>query len=78
VEELFSIVNKLSGVSFATLLALVLFMQWKDYWGWSRDRHAVEKDRDEWKALALTNLGIAKQAIDHATKSQSRPPSVSE
>jgi hypothetical protein len=68
------IVNKLSGVSFATLLAIVLFTQWKDYWGWSRDRKAVEKDRDEWKALALENLGIAKKAVDHATRVESGPP----
>ena len=77
-EEILGIVNKLSGVSFATLLAVVLFGNFKDYWGWSRDRKAVEKDRDEWKALALENLGIAKQAIDHAAKNQSRPPSLSQ
>ena len=73
-EEILGIVNKLSGVSFATLLAVVLFAQWKDYWGWSRDRKAVEHDRDEWKALALENLGIAKKAVDHAARTESRPP----
>jgi hypothetical protein len=77
VDEILSLVNKLSGVSFATLLAIVLFTQWKDYWGWSRDRKAVEKDRDEWKALALENLGIAKKAVDHAARTQDGPPGLS-
>ena len=75
--EILEIVNKLSGVSFASLLAIVLYASWRDWWCWSRDRNAMQKDRDEWQAIALTNLGIAKKAIDHAAKSQSGPPSLS-
>ena len=69
--ETLELVNKLSGVSLATLLAIILWANWRDHWCWSRDRNAVTADRDEWKALAMTNLGIAKQAVRNASQTQS-------
>ena len=69
--ETLELVNKLSGVSFATLLAIILWGSYRDIWTWSRDRDALKTDRDEWKALAMTNLGIAKQAVRNASQTQS-------
>ncbi len=56
-EEILSLVNKLGGVSFATLLAVILWGSWKRIWVWGKDcdreiaairaRHAEEKA--EWK-----------------------------
>lgn len=69
-EDIILIVNKLGGVSFATLLALILWGGFKRIWVWGRDveamelRHANEKkaiydDRDFWRNIAIRATGLA-------------------
>ena len=75
--EFLDLANKLSGVSLASLLALILFGSWRDVWTWSRDRDAFKLDRDKWQALAMQNLGLMKTVVENATQAQSGPASVS-
>jgi hypothetical protein len=72
--ELLEIANKLSGLSLASLLTVIIWGSAKDYWCWSRDRNEFRADRDRWQALALENLGLAKKAVDHAARTESGPP----
>lgn len=34
----------------------------------------MKKDRDEWKSIALRNLAIGEQAVNHAASLQSGSP----
>jgi hypothetical protein len=36
-EEIFAIINKIAGASFASLLAIILYANWKGYWMWTKD-----------------------------------------
>jgi hypothetical protein len=69
-EEILSLANKLAGLSFATLLLLILWGSFKRIWVWGRDvtelevrlvaeRKVVSDDRDYWKSLAERVLGLA-------------------
>ena len=68
------LVQKLSGVSLATLLALILYGSYRQWWVWARERDEFRVDRDRWQALALENLGLAKKAVDHAARTESGSP----
>lgn len=69
-DELLTLANKLGGVSFATLLLLILYGSWKHVWMWGRDVDALERrhqadmksitdDRDWWRNVATRATGIA-------------------
>ena len=47
-EAIISMVGKLGGASFATLLAVILWGSWKNVWVWSRD---VDKLAEHYEAL---------------------------
>lgn len=49
------------------LPAALLFAHYKGWWVWGRDYRKLEKERDEWKTLALRHLGIAEKATLNAT-----------
>ena len=74
--EVLDLLNKLSGVSLASLLAIILWASWRDHWTWSRERELYRLDRDKWQALALENLGLVKKVVDNASQTQSGSPSV--
>ncbi len=73
-EEILALVNKLGGVSFATLLAVILWGNWKGIWGWGKDydremaamllRHVNEKAEWQeglnfWRDIAIRATGLA-------------------
>ena len=69
-EEFLAIANKLSGVSFATLLTLILYGSWKRIWVWGRDLSdaeerfrndlkRMESEREWWQGIAVKATGIA-------------------
>lgn len=69
-EEIITLANRIGGVSFATLLIVILYGSWKHVWVWGRDvedmkaRHQSEKqaiidDRDWWRDVATRATGIA-------------------
>lgn len=49
-EELFTLANKLGGLSFATLLVLILYGSWRDIWRWGKDYRALQAEKDEMEA----------------------------
>lgn len=69
-EEFITIANKLGGVSFATLLLIILAGSWKGVWVWGRDFAAaearykadlqrVQSESNWWRDLAVRATGIA-------------------
>lgn len=73
-DEILVIINKLGGVSFATLLAIILWGNWKHIWVWGKDvdkaiaemeaRHAKEKEEwreglDFWRSVGIRATGLA-------------------
>lgn len=69
-DDILTLANKLGGVSFATLLLVILYGSWRHVWVWGRDvaaleaKHEAEKrvltdDRDWWRNLAVRATGIA-------------------
>jgi hypothetical protein len=69
-EEALTLVNKLGGVSFATLLMVILWGSWKGIWRWGKDFDALEirlrteravilDDRDWWRNIAVRATGLA-------------------
>lgn len=70
VEEILTLANKLGGVSFATLLLIILYGSWRHVWVWERDVAKLEKqlnaekqvlieERDWWRNLAIRATGLA-------------------
>lgn len=68
--ELFTLINKVGGVSFATLLLIILWGSWRGVWVWGKDKIAAEallleriKRADEvadfWRGIAMKATGIA-------------------
>jgi len=73
--------QKLSGLSFAVLVFLILVLSYFDVWCWSRDRNAMkeerdvirarlEEDRNAWKRVATQNTAVVEKAVDHARRSR--------
>lgn len=69
-EEFLTLVNRLGGASFATLLLLILWGSWKEIWTWNRDvtkltdryEKLLAKEREEkewWRTIAMRATGIA-------------------
>ena len=70
--DILDVVNKLGGASFATLLSLILWSGYRDYWCWSKDRdraiEALRADREDWKRTALQALGGFEKSSDYAVR----------
>jgi hypothetical protein len=65
-----TLINKLSGVSFATLVVTILWGNRKRYWRWgvdfeelearvTKEKQGILADRDWWRNIALRATGIA-------------------
>jgi hypothetical protein len=55
------------------LLVGALFGGYKGWWVWGAQARAVEKDRDEWKALAMRSLTAADKATTVAMAHTATP-----
>lgn len=66
-QEVESLARALGGLPLATLLMLVLVGGYRGWWiyGTAHDKLVgkIEKDRDEWKSLALEVSGLAHSVV---------------
>lgn len=69
-DAVFTLLNKLSGVGFGTLLAIIIYGSWKNVWVWSRDVDKLtanyekllakaEEQSKWWQDVAVRATGIA-------------------
>lgn len=65
-NEIIDIAQKLSGLGFGTLLALILYGSYKGIWVWGRQLTRAEDDVKEWKSMALTAAGLAETTVSIA------------
>lgn len=48
-----TVMDLAKNASIAGLLGVILFASYSGYWVWGTEYAKLEKDRDEWKAIAL-------------------------
>lgn len=70
--EFLELIQKISGVSFGVLLALILYGSYKGIWVWGRQLQKSETEAAEWKAMALRAAGLAETSVSIA-KTSVRP-----
>jgi hypothetical protein len=62
----FTIINNMVEVvralGYVGLLIGILYGNYKGIWMWGNDYRKLERERDEWKAIALQHAGIAERA----------------
>lgn len=72
--EVLAFAQGLSGVGFGTLLVLILYGSFKEYWVWGRqltelradyERRLVKEsdDKKEWRSIALSATGLAEHGV---------------
>lgn len=68
-DPIVELAQKLSGLSLAALLLIILWGSWRRYWRWGRDVDDIEircraekqilvNDRDWWRDVALRATGL--------------------
>ena len=61
-SEVVTWVTRISTLGFGPTLALILFGGYAGVWVWGKQYEEMKRDRDEWKTMALRNLGLAEAA----------------
>jgi hypothetical protein len=75
-DDVMLIANKLGGVSFATLLLMILYGSKVRIWRWGSDftdqaaqaeadKKALRDDRDWWRSIAVRATGLAEAQGEH-------------
>lgn len=75
-QEALALAQKVATVGFGPLMALILIGSYYEIWVWGRKYReekaetaarlaAVEKERDEWKRMALRTTGLLETSVDH-------------
>lgn len=73
-EETLVLAQKIASISFPVLMVVILIGSYWETWVWGRQMREVkanaaaelakvERDRDEWKAMALSAAGIAETSV---------------
>lgn len=74
-----ALAQKIASISFPVLMVVILIGSYWETWVWGRQLREsktnceaevakVERDRDEWKAMALSAAGIAETSVAIARK----------
>jgi hypothetical protein len=50
------------------VLLLILVTGWKRVWVWGREADSCQKREDEWKEMAMRNMGIADRTLSIAER----------
>lgn len=78
-EETLVLAQKIASISFPVLMVVILIGSYWETWVWGRqlreerlralaDIEKLERDRDEWKTMALSAAGIAEKSVAIARK----------
>jgi hypothetical protein len=73
-EEVLTLAQKIATISFPVLMVVILIGSYWETWVWGRQLReckaecaarltASERDRDEWKAMALSATGLAETSL---------------
>jgi hypothetical protein len=79
--ELAALGELAKNITVIVLLLIIVYGGQKEWWVYGREYRRIIKELEEWRELALTNLGVAdkavggaKVALDLATRQRSARP----
>lgn len=55
---------KIASLDRLTILVIVIYGGWKQWWVWGHQMRAMQSDRDFWRTAALRQTNLLEQAVD--------------